>query len=143
MQISHGIRSFLALPVIYRLANAVFSSPAFSRWFLKEILAVAPGQKIVDIGCGPADILAQLDDAVSYVGLDISEAYIDAASRRYGQRGVFIDGTVEDCVSDSLIQNAVVVLVYLLLHHFGDSEATAILQFARDVLLPCGRLVLL
>src|SRR3569623_496912 len=143
MQISHGIRSFHALPVIYRLANAVFSSQAFSRWFLKEILAGAPGQKIVDIGCGPADILAQLDDAVSYVGLDISEAYIDAARQRYGQRGVFIAGTVEDWVSDPRIQNTDVVLAYGLLHHVGDSEATAILQFARDVLRPGGRLVFL
>ena len=143
MQKNTGLRSLLALPVVYRLTNFVFSKPKFIRWFLDTIIDVRDGQKLVDIGCGPADILADLGQAVEYVGLDISTAYIDAARERYGARGLFIAGSVNEWVADARISGADVVLCYGLLHHVDDLEATQILRFAHRILAPGGRLVFL
>ncbi len=143
MQTNAGLRSLLALPALYRLTNFIFSNPKFLRWFIEKIVAVREGQKLVDIGCGPADILAELSGAIEYVGLDISVPYIEAARQRYGTRGLFIAGSVKDWVSDPRVQEADIVLCYGLLHHVDDGEATEILRFAHSILAPGGRLVFL
>lgn len=143
MQVNSGLRSILALPLFYRLVNVVFINRKFRRWFIDEVLAVRSGQTLVDLGCGPADILDELDAGVRYIGLDISEAYIDSARQRHGARGLFIAGTVETWRQDSRIRDADAVLAYGLFHHVDDGEAQEILRFARDILRPGGRLVFL
>ena len=143
MQINSGLRSILAWPPVYRLLNRVIGNEKFRRWFIDRIVAVKSGQTLVDLGCGPADILAELDAGVRYIGLDISEAYIEAARQRYGERGLFLAGTVNDWRRDPRIRDADVVLAYGLFHHVDDDETLAIFQCARDVLRPGGRLVFL
>jgi len=143
MQVNSGLRSILALPLFYRLVNVVFTNRKFRRWFIDEVLAVRNGQTLVDLGCGPADILDELDAGIRYIGLDISEAYIDSARQRHGARGLFVAGTVETWRQDSRIRDADAVLAYGLFHHVDDGEAQEILRFARDILRPGGRLVFL
>src|SRR5688572_23660379 len=43
---------------------------------------VAPGQRVLEIGCGRGDLLAALSPAVG-VGVDFSEAMVQVAARRY------------------------------------------------------------
>jgi len=143
MQIDSGLRSILAWPPVYRLLNRAIGNEKFRRWFIDRIVAVKSGQTLVDLGCGPADILADLDAGVRYIGLDISEAYIEAARQRHGERGLFVAGTVESWRRDPRIHDADVVLAYGLFHHVGDDETLAIFRFARDVLRPGGRFVFL
>jgi len=141
MQINTGVRSLLASPALYRLAMRVIGGQKFHRWFIENILSLHDGQKIVDIGCGPADILSELALAIEYVGLDISEVYIEAARRRYGQRGLFIAGSVQDWVLDARTQGADLVLSRGVLHHTDDNEAKKIIRFAHQVLNPSGRFI--
>lgn len=143
MQIDSGLRSVLAWPPVYRLLNRVIGNEKFRRWFIDHVVAVKGGQTLVDLGCGPADILPELDAGVRYIGLDISEAYIGAARQRHGERGLFLAGTVETWRRDPRIRDADVVLAYGLFHHVDDEETLAIFQFARDVLRPGGRFVFL
>jgi SAM-dependent methyltransferase len=140
MQINSGLRSVLALPLVYRLAMWAVGGHNFRHWFIDNILALKPGQKVVDIGCGPADILNELG-TVDYIGLDTSEAYVDAARRRYGERGAFISGNVESWAADPRIQDADLVLCYGVLHHVDDDEAKKIVQMARQCLKSGGRFV--
>lgn len=140
MQINVGLRSILASPLVYRLAMWAVGGHDFRRWFIENILALRPGQKVVDIGCGPADIFHELG-AVDYVGLDTSEAYIAAARQRYGERGMFIAGNVDSWEADARIQDADLVLCYGVLHHIDDDEAKKIVRMARRCLKPGGRFV--
>jgi SAM-dependent methyltransferase len=142
MQLDKGLRSLLTFPLIYRLANLLFTNRKFQRWFIDDVIAVRSGQKLVDIGCGPADLLDGLPAKIEYVGVDISSAYIEAARTRYGVRGVFVDGSIGQWKQDVRCRNADVAVAYGLLHHLDDDEATEILIFAREILKPGGRLVL-
>jgi SAM-dependent methyltransferase len=140
MQINSGLRSILAVPWAYRLAMRLLRNGANERWFIDHVLALRAGEKVVDVGCGPADILGELP-TVEYVGVDISESYIESARYRHGQRGVFISGRVEDWARDPRIQGADLVLANGVLHHVDDDEAKRILEFAYKVLNPNGRFV--
>lgn len=43
-------------------------------------------RRVLDVGCGFCDLLNYLDDAVGYIGVDISQAAIDQARERFAGR---------------------------------------------------------
>jgi SAM-dependent methyltransferase len=138
MHVNSGIRSILELPAVYRLAMRLFGSEAHTKWLIDQVLAVREGDKMVDIGCGTGDILRHLP-RVDYLGCDVNKAYIEAANRRYGDRGVFLLGTVEDWARDRRTHGADLVLAKGVLHHVDDGEVRRLLHFARSILKPSGR----
>jgi SAM-dependent methyltransferase len=142
MQINSGLRSILALPWVYRLFGHVLGSEANKQWFIDDVLCLRDGQKLVDVGCGPADILDRLP-GVEYVGLDISDVYIQAAKAKFKTRGgaKFLSGSVEDWTRDPLTHEADVVLANGVLHHVDDDEAKKILEFAYRALKDNGRFI--
>src|SRR5215831_904788 len=142
MQSNSGLRSVLAFPWLYRQFGMLVGSKANKEWFIKNVLRLRDGQKLVDVGCGPADILDRLP-GVEYVGLDISDAYIQAARIKFKGRGGanFLSGSVKDWVLNPLTYEADIVLAYGVLHHVDDDEAKKILEFAYHVLKDNGRLI--
>lgn len=141
MQINTGVRALLASPIVYSCVMRLLGSGANRRWFIQEILMLRPGQKIVDIGCGPGRLLAELPIGIEYVGLDVSDAYVAAARQRYGARGLFLAGSLADWAIDPSVRNADVALLNGVLHHMDDHEARAALELARAILKPEGRFI--
>jgi hypothetical protein len=60
MQINSGLRSILAWPWVYRLMAHILGNEAKRQWFIDDVLCPREGQKVVDVGCGPIDILERL-----------------------------------------------------------------------------------
>ena len=107
--------------------------------FVEEFVRPFPGCTILDIGCGPADILAYLPE-VNYHGFDVSDAYIARAGTQFGQRGQF--HCKELTFSD--IENmpkADIVFALGLLHHLDDETALNVMRLAHQALKPGGRLL--
>jgi SAM-dependent methyltransferase len=142
MQINSGLRSVLAFPWVYRLFDMLVGSKAYEDWFINNVLGLRDGQKLVDVGCGPAQILDRLP-RVEYVGLDISDAYIQAARIKFKDRGGanFLSGSVEDWMLNPLTYAADIVLTNGVLHHVDDENAKKILEFAYRILNDSGRFV--
>ena len=142
MQINSGLRSILSLPWVYRLFTHIVGIEANRQWFIDDVLCLRDGQKLVDVGCGPADILDRLP-GVEYVGLDISDVYIQAAKAKFKTRGgaKFLSGSVEDWTRNPLTYEADVVLANGVLHHIDDDEAKKILEFAYRALKDNGRFI--
>src|SRR6516225_454873 len=142
MQINSGLRSVLAFPWVYRLFGMLVGNKAYEEWFIKNVLGLRKGQKLVDVGCGPADILDRLP-GVEYVGLDISDVYIQAARAKFKTRSgtKFLSGSVEDWTCNRLTYEADVVLAHGVLHHVDDDEAKKILEFAYRALKDNGRFI--
>ena len=138
-QITRGIRSVLSIPFFYSLLQKILGQDRSYNILTKNYIRPSIGDRILDIGCGPADILSYLP-SVEYIGFDASENYINHARKRYGDRGVFICQLI---TSNNLEYREYfdLVLVCGVLHHLDDSEAEKLFELAHTALKPGGRLV--
>lgn len=139
-QTTSGIRAVLSSSWAYSLFRwLVFDGPRQTA-YVKQYVRPRDGDRILDIGCGPADVLASLPLGVRYEGFDLSEAYIEQARRRWKGRGTFHCARLD---ASNLAEPGAydLVLSYGVLHHLNDHEAVALFELARRALKPGGRLV--
>jgi SAM-dependent methyltransferase len=136
-QITHGIRAILSNATVYSLFRKLIIDDAA---YVRRHVPARAGDRVLDIGCGPADVLASLPDGVHYEGFDASPEYIERARRRFGDRGTFHCARVDEAslASPGSYQ---VVLAYGVLHHLDDPEALALFRLALRALAPGGRLI--
>lgn len=138
-QITYGVRAILSQPRIYSLLQSLMGAHKGRQKFVVDYVRPFPEMKILDVGCGPADILAYLP-RVTYWGFDISEAYISQARIKFKERGQFHCKQLQLSDLGELPQFDVVLAVGLL-HHLDDSVAMEVLQLAYEALSPGGRLL--
>ena len=142
MQSNSGLHRWLRLPAVYNLFQDVIGGNALRRRFIRDHVQAKAGDKIIDIGCGPAQILPWLPP-VSYLGLDVSEAYIQAATARHGSSGIFVVGDTTTVWNDPRFRDADIVIGLGILHHLDDAEAAHCIEFAHRALKSGGRFVCL
>lgn len=131
-------RVLLGSAPVYSLFRKLVGRDASRLAYVREHLRLEPGQRVLDLGCGPGDIL-QFLPAVEYVGYDINPAYIERARKRFGQRGAFHCRAVTDDLS--VTPPFDVVIAHGVLHHLDDDAARTLFRVARRALKPGGRLV--
>lgn len=147
MQNDSGLKRIFTLSWAYNLFQDLVGATNSRRWVAEHFWRAQPGQKVVDLGCGPATTVHFLPIGVKYVGFDVSDTYISSAKAKYASDSdkTFLVGVAEDFV-DNLppqMQNADLVIINGLLHHLDDNEALTALKLARKSLAPGGRLVCL
>jgi SAM-dependent methyltransferase len=137
-EITSGLRAVLNHPLIYRTMQWLVGAERLRR-HIAALVRPQPGLRVLDIGCGPADLLAHLP-GVDYVGFDSSAAYIEAAQRRFGGRGRFFQEQLRADTNLELGEFDCIVAVGLL-HHLDNDSARRLFQLARQRLKPRGRLL--
>ncbi len=116
------------------------------RKYLVKKFELKPGDKILDIGCGPADILEYLPENIEYTGFDSNENYINAAKKRFKNRGNFYCEYVDNNIlKNNLIQEGCfkVILAIGVLHHLTDEEAIILFELGQNTLEKGGKLITL
>lgn len=135
-----GLRArLLQIPLVYELLTYGLAKPDTNRWLTDDVIQIAPGMRVLDVGCGTAGILSLLPE-VNYLGIDHNPRYIEKARSVYGSRGRF---EVLD-VNDPSFKNLGTfdrVLVLGVLHHLNDAECGRLMGVLSTCLSPGGRLI--
>lgn len=132
-------QALLGVPSLYSLFQRFVGSKKGAPR-VAELLGIRPGDKVLDIGCGTADVLQHLPLGIEYHGFDLSEDYVLAARARFGNRGHFTVRAVTPDAADHVGQFDTVIALGVM-HHLADAEANALFTVARKVLRHGGRVV--
>lgn len=136
-----SLRDLLYTPAVYLAGQRLLGFARMRRWCLDEIVRAQPGERVLDVGCGPAFVLDWLP-AVDYTGFDTDARSIEVARRRYPHAGTFFAEPLDDKRADQ-IGPFDLVLLFGVLHHLSDSDAAALLTRCQRRLAPHGRIVTL
>src|SRR5215472_1682745 len=109
MQSESGLLRWLKVPSLYNAFQGAIGGNLLRRKLIENHVRPRAGDKVIDIGCGPAQALRWFP-GVTYVGLDTNEAYITFAKRTYGNQGTFVVGNIDFVRNDPRFKDADIVL---------------------------------
>jgi SAM-dependent methyltransferase len=132
------LRSILSIPAAYRLYTKMVAGE-FYKVYVRDYVRPQAGDRVLDIGCGPGDILDFLSE-VDYLGVDLSPKYIEAARVRFRNRGRFLCRPVEDLIVEEPASFDI-VMANGVAHHLNDESALDLYRVAQAALKPTGRFV--
>jgi len=130
----------LSKPRLYEALQRLVGSADSHPRFVREILRPRPGERMLDIGCGPGRIVEHLPE-MTYLGFDLNPDYIEAARRDFGDRPGFEFRCLD--VRDAELEPGSFDLVSVMgvVHHLDDEAAEALFALAARALGGPGRLV--
>jgi SAM-dependent methyltransferase len=137
-QITTGIRGVLSHPLFYDMFQNIMGACSGSGRRDFNFIQAYPGCRLLDLGCGTAQILEYLPEGVDYWGYDINHGYIAAAQAKFGGKGHFACRLLEESELAGILPFDIVIASGLL-HHLDDNTARNVLRLARLALKPGGR----
>jgi SAM-dependent methyltransferase len=136
-----GLYAALSHPKVYETVQRLMGADRRRRHFAQQFVRAQPGDRVLDIGCGPAQLRAHLPD-VEYIGWEPNAAYVEKARKSYGDRGTFHVGLFGPAQAREL-DPVDLVVVSAVLHHMNDAQARELFVLLRQVLKPGGRVITL
>ena len=109
-----------------------------------QLLALAPGQTVLDLGCGHGRISNALAErGVRVTGLDASGYFLDLARKDAASRGLdvrFVRGDMRDVPWEGAFDAA--FIWYTTFGYFSDADNARVVQQVAKALKPQGRLLI-
>jgi SAM-dependent methyltransferase len=116
----------VTIPAVYKCLMTALGAERAKARLADELYQVAPGAKVLDVGCGPASIFPYLPK-VDYIGMDLNPKHIEYAIANYGDRGRFLVGDASRQLHEEE-GTFDLVIVSALLHHLDDDRARDMLN---------------
>jgi SAM-dependent methyltransferase len=138
-EITTGARSVLSRPLVYEAWSSIVGGRKGRAMLVAEHVRPAAGDRILDLGCGPGELLDFLPDDADYVGIDISPDYVARARERSGPRAQFRVGDATAIDPDLGVFDLVVA--FGVLHHLDDAHARLLFEGASAALRRGGRVI--
>jgi SAM-dependent methyltransferase len=135
------LRRVLASPVVYSSLMTALGAGSGMRRFVREYLRVRPGERVLDLGCGPGRLYPALP-RVEYCGLDVDAGYL-ARARALFRDARFEQQDVSTGCPQFDLRGFDLIVASGLLHHLPDAAVNRTLAFCHDRLRTGGRLVAL
>lgn len=127
----------IGFPVVYQLIRWIFNADRI-RPILLSGVGYQPGMRVLDIGCGTGE-LSECFQPEDYVGIDFSEAYIEAARGRYKGEFHAMDAADIDRLGSSFDR----AFMNGVFHHLPDEKVEATLSALTHILKPEGLFLVL
>jgi SAM-dependent methyltransferase len=140
-QVTTGARAILSHPMVYEAWSEIVGGKRGRSTLVRDYIRPNGDRpRVLDLGCGPGELLEYLPADVRYVGIDISPAYIARAQSRLGVLGQFRVGDVTAIAGD--LRDFDVVVAFGVAHHLDDGQARHLFQGASQALRPEGRAII-
>ena len=139
-QITSGLRAALSRPWIYDVLQNLLGGKSARTEYAHDFIRATNGMRVLDLGCGTAQILSFLPAGVDYWGYDVSADYIEAAAARFGARGHFRRGIPDESTIGNMAPFDLAIATGVL-HHLDDESARQLLRVARHAVREGGRFV--
>lgn len=134
------VKDILAIPEIYTIWQKLIGDYKLRKIYCQDFIKAKKGDNILDIGCGPANMVGYLPQNISYVGFDDSEKYIRNARKKFPQEEYSFFCERVNFVQD--FENKFdIIMANAILHHIDDSEAEKLISFASKNLKAGGRFI--
>jgi SAM-dependent methyltransferase len=137
-----GFKGWLVQPAAYRWFGRLLGARRVRDRLVREYIRPPAGARILDLGCGPADLLAHLPASIGkYVGIDSNPAYIREARTRWRDRPAEFSVADVNSAASPPAGAFDIVLAIALLHHLDDAAVRKVCAMAHAVLVPGGRFI--
>lgn len=133
--------SFLSFPWFYDSIQYLMGANRHRRDFVDQYVCPSRDDKVLDIGCGTADVLAFLPSTVEYFGFDMSGEYIENARSRFKSRKAEFRQALVSEFSLNSLPKMDIVLACGVIHHLDDDEARSLLNTAKLALAEGGKFI--
>jgi SAM-dependent methyltransferase len=133
------ISDVLASPAVYQFYQELGGFFQARLKSMSAYLPIAPGSRLIDVGCGPGVMVKHLPPGVEYIGYEPDEKYCNYATTRFSSLGRFVHGFFDDA---AIAREGKVDVITLngVLHHMDNDQADELAQLAIRALKPGGRL---
>lgn len=139
-QVTSGLRSVLSASFAYDALQNLLGAKNARRRLVNDYIKPTSGDILLDVGCGTCAILDYLPSDVIYIGMDLSQKYIDTASEKYHGRGQFYCMDVAAVTANDLPLSNIGLAVGLI-HHLDNEQVIQLFRAIEQRLAPGGRLV--
>lgn len=141
-------KSILKSPTVYHYARHMATGGLPIRQWAELGGLFDKNERVADLGCGPSDILRYVSPRRRpdfYLGLDISDEYLDAARRRAVKAGcsaeflnidltrIPVDAALRERIIALLTEHRITrVLFFGVIHHIDDDSALTTLNMVHS-----------
>lgn len=134
------VKKILSIPLFYTLWQKFVGDYKLRKIYCRDYLKVKDDDRILDIGCGPANMVEYLPKDIDYVGFDDSNLYIEAAKKKFPQDNYsFFQKRVN--FAQNFEEKFDIIMANAILHHIDDDEAKNLISFAAANLKENGRFI--
>lgn len=136
-----NIKEILSIPQVYTFwQKKIMGDYKLREIYCNTYIKANAGDRILDIGCGPANMVSFLPENIDYIGFDESEAYIRNAKKKFPQKNYsFFQERVN--FAKDFNEKFDIIMANAILHHINDEEAENLISFASRNLKNGGKLV--
>lgn len=136
------LRKILDYPLFYRVFENIVIKRNGRAEFVKRYISNVTGKRILDLGCGTADILACIENELCYVGIDNNSRYIAENREKYEKRSnVKFYHTDLNQYAAKCKKKYDLVLMMGVMHHISDDEVDKAMENIKKLLDAGGEFV--
>ncbi len=133
------IYNIISYPLIYKIVQKLMSGTSFREKIIRKNVKFGK-VNVLDIGCGPAEILNYIPSS-NYYGFDIDKRHINYARKKFNRNNCHFFCKKFTFNDLKKLPKFDYVVLFGILHHLKNEEAKTILKLCRKVMKKKGVLL--